>query len=352
MLTNIFYLSGIWLILALFGALLFGTRLRHSDPFTSLLYLGVLIAAGDYFALHWLNEPAQTVYSVSVVTLVIGIPFNLLLRDWNAPGQSFFLFSITTSAIYLFYAFMVTAFSPVSPIAFIISFLLFSLETLTLSLSLTYAFEVLDVTCRVHWRHLAPIKALGSYMPMVSLHVPAYNEPPELVEKTLRALARLDYPNYEVILVDNNTPQEETWQPLAKVCRELGFKCLHLDRWPGYKSGALNFALAMTDPQAEIIGVIDADYIVRPDYLRRIVPYFEDPEIAFVQTPQDYRDYDRNRFFQAAYDGYKYFFALSMPFRNERNAIIFCGTMGLLRKSIIEDADASLRILNRGYKSL
>lgn len=159
-------------------------------------------------------------------------------------------------------------------------------------------------------------------------------------------------------------PSEATWQPLARVCQEFGFKCLHLDRWPGYKSGALNFALAMTDPQAEIIGVIDADYVVQPDYLRRIVPYFEDPEIAFVQAPQDYRDFQQNRFFQAAYDGYRYFFSLSMPARNERNAIIFCGTMGLLRKRVLqeiggwdewcitEDAEASLRILDHGYKSI
>ncbi len=199
---------------------------------------------------------------------------------------------------------------------------------------------------------------------MVSLHVPAYNEPPELVEKTLRALAKLDYPSYEVILIDNNTPDEATWQPLASICRELGFKCLHLEHWPGYKSGALNFALAMTDPRAEMIAVIDADYMVEPEYLRRIVPYFEDPSLAFVQTPQDYREYEQNTFFKAAYDGYKYFFALSMPCRNEYNAIIFCGTMGLLRKKalqeiggwdewcITEDAETSMRILNRGYKSL
>jgi hypothetical protein len=166
-----------------------------------------------------------------------------------------------------------------------------------------------------------------------------------------------------VLVVDNNTPDEATWQPLAEACRKFGFKCLHLDQWPGYKSGALNFALSMTDPRAEIVGVIDADYIVEPDFLRRSVPYFEDPNLAFVQAPQDYREQQTNRFTQAAYDGYKYFFALSMPARNERNAIIFCGTMGLLRKRVLqeiggwdewcitEDAELSLRILNRGYKA-
>ena len=85
---------------------------------------------------------------------------------------------------------------------------------------------------------------------MVSLQVPAYNEPIEVVQKTLHSLAQLNYPNYEVLIVDNNTPAEETWRPLEEICRELGpqFHCLHLDHWPGYKSGALNFAVTQTDP--------------------------------------------------------------------------------------------------------
>ncbi len=364
MLADLFYLSAIWLVLGFVLLLLFGTRLRHSDFFSSLLYLVILVAAGDLLALVLLGEAPALVAVFSLVIIAGGILLFLTLRDWNAAGQAFFLFSITATVMYLLYAFAVTAFSPSSPPAFIFSFLLFLLETAALVLSISYAFEVLDVLCRVRWRHIAASKPFGKYAPMVSLHVPAYNEPPELVEKTLRALAELDYPSYEVILIDNNTPEEATWQPLAKLCQELGFKCLHLDRWPGYKSGALNFALTMTDPRAEIIGVIDADYIVQSDYLRRIVPYFDDPKIAFVQTPQDYRDYPENPFFQAVYDGYKYFFALSMPCRNERNAIIFCGTMGLLRKQVLqeiggwdewcitEDAEASLRILNRGYNSL
>ena len=363
MLTNLVYIVGTWLALSLLMTLLLGSNLRHSNFFTSMLYLAFIVVVGDVF-LWWFGVPVTEIYFASIGALAIGIPFIIIFHDWNAIGQTFFLFSIAASVVYLIYAFLVTAFSPVSPVAFFISFLLLCLETLALVLSLTYAYEVLDVLCRARWRHTPPVRLLGGYVPMVSLHIPAYNEPPELVERTLRALANLDYPNYEVILVDNNTPDETTWQPLAEVCKELGFKCLHLDKWPGYKSGALNFALAMTDPRAEIVGVIDADYIVQPEWLRRIVPYFEDPAIAFVQTPQDYRDYQHSHFSQAEYDGYKYFFALSMPFRNERNAIIFCGTMGLLRKHVLqeiggwdtwcitEDAEASLRILYRGYQAL
>ena len=127
MLTHLFYIVGVWLALGLVIALLIGAHIRHTDFFTSLLYLGLLIFAGDYIV-WWLGIPVRTIYYASIVTIAIGIPFIIIFRDWNAVGQAFFLFSIEASITYLIYAFLVTAFSPVSPIAFIISFLLLFLE--------------------------------------------------------------------------------------------------------------------------------------------------------------------------------------------------------------------------------
>src|SRR5438552_17789141 len=151
---------------------------------------------------------------------------------------------------------------------------------------------------------------IPGYTPIFSHHVPFHNERLHVVEATLRSLTQLDYPNYEVLLIDNNTPQDSTWRPLEKICNELGprFRFLHLDKWPGYKSGALNFALTQTAPDAEIIGIIDADYLVAPDFLKAMTPFFLDPQVAFVQTPQDYRDYDGNPYLAACRYGYKYFF--------------------------------------------
>src|SRR2546428_10345 len=83
-------------------------------------------------------------------------------------------------------------------------------------------------------------------------------EPPEMVIETLDSLARLDYSNYEVIVIDDNTADERLWRPVEAHCRKLGFKFFHLENWPGFKSGALNFALTKTDPYAEIVGVVDS----------------------------------------------------------------------------------------------
>jgi len=62
---------------------------------------------------------------------------------------------------------------------------------------------------------------------MVSLHVPAHNEPPEMVIETLRSLIRLDYPRYEVILIDDNTDDESLWRAgggLVRAARGSGFQ--------------------------------------------------------------------------------------------------------------------------------
>ncbi|MGZ5940777.1 MAG: glycoside hydrolase family 17 protein, partial [Rhizomicrobium sp.] len=62
--------------------------------------------------------------------------------------------------------------------------------------------------------------AIPEKSPRVSIHVPCYNEPPAMVIETLDALARLDYDNFEVIVLDNNTPDAETWLPVQKRCAE------------------------------------------------------------------------------------------------------------------------------------
>jgi cellulose synthase/poly-beta-1,6-N-acetylglucosamine synthase-like glycosyltransferase len=331
-----------------------------------MVWLITIVLCGDMWALSTFAIPFE-VGLLSVIAVLFGNWWINRLPDWNGLGHATWTLTVLSTGLYLIYNFAVTIFTPLYAIGFILSCLLFALELFAFTLALTFTFETLDECTRIRWqRRFGPAKPIEGYAPKVSLHVPAYNEPPEIVEATLRSLARLDYPNFEVLLVDNNTPNEATWRPLEAICRELGprFKCLHLDRWPGYKSGALNFALTQTAPDAEIIGVIDADYQVLPQYLRETVPYFANERVAFLQTPQDYREYAVNDFSESSYNAYKYFFEVSMPSRNERNAIIFGGTMGLLRKSVLqqiggwdewcitEDAEASLRILKRGYESI
>src|SRR4051812_3776878 len=132
--------------------------------------------------------------------------------------------------------------------------------------------------------------------PKVSIHIPAYFEPPEMLKQTLDAVARLDYSNFECVVIINNTPDPEFWQPIQDHCRALGerFKFINAEKVEGFKAGALRIAMDRTAADAEIIGIIDADYVVQPDWLKDLVPVFADPRVGLVQAPQDHRDGDRS----------------------------------------------------------
>jgi cellulose synthase/poly-beta-1,6-N-acetylglucosamine synthase-like glycosyltransferase len=366
MLVRALYLCALWSAISLLTTLVMGSRLRRSDSALSLLWLTGVILAGNLIAIFTFGRLLE-IFGFSLLAFIFGLYWIIRLRDWNAPAQVTWGMTLMTTGLFVIYTFLLTAFSPLNPLSFLFALIFFFLEAITLLMALAHMHESLDVVCRVRWHRLVEkLEPVPGYLPMVSLQVPAYNEPVEIVEKTLNSLAQLNYPNYEVLVVDNNTPQQETWRPLEEICRRLGpnFHCLHLDQWPGYKSGALNFAVTQTDPRAEIIGIIDADYEVDSNFLQELVPAFADPQVAFVQTPQDYSNSKGEVFSESTYHGYKYFFEVSMPSRNERNAIIFAGTMGLIRKSVLEeiggwdewciteDAEASLRILKKGYRSL
>jgi exo-beta-1,3-glucanase (GH17 family)/cellulose synthase/poly-beta-1,6-N-acetylglucosamine synthase-like glycosyltransferase len=201
--------------------------------------------------------------------------------------------------------------------------------------------------------------------PRVSIHVPTFNEPPQMLIETLDALARLDYPDYEVIVVDNNTKEESVWRPVEQHCGRLGarFRFFHVDPLSGFKAGALNYALLHAAADAEIIAVIDSDYKVDPDWLRDLVPGFGEPKVAIVQAPQDYRDGEESFFKAMCYAEYRGFFHIGMITRNERNAIIQHGTMTLVRRDalervggwaewcITEDAELGLRLFEHGFEA-
>jgi exo-beta-1,3-glucanase (GH17 family) len=209
-----------------------------------------------------------------------------------------------------------------------------------------------------------PLAAANGFAPKVSIHVPAYREPPEMLKATLDALARLDYPSFECLIVINNTPDPAFWRPIEEHCRALGdrFKFVRDDNVAGFKAGALRLALDRTAADAEIIAVIDADYVIRPDWLKDLVPAFSDPKVGMIQAPQDHRDGERTLMHYAMNGEYAGFFDIGMVQRNEANAVIVHGTMCLIRRAallsaggwssdtIVEDSDLGLAVLEQGWQ--
>lgn len=216
-----------------------------------------------------------------------------------------------------------------------------------------------------------PPPALDHARFKVSLHLPCYAEPPEVVKQTMNSLAALDYADFEVLVCDNNTGDERLWRPLEAHCsklnRQIGrevFRFFHVASLPGAKAGALNFCLTKMARDAEIIGVIDADYHSRPDFLRRLVPFFADPAIGYIQTPHDYRDYEDSAFLTACYWEYMPANKVDWPGVSEYGGAFTIGTMCLLRTEALrraggwaewcltEDSEVSVRLRAAGYNGL
>ena len=318
----------------------------------------VLLAAAGWLTGKITGDPAAGTL-LPILAAVAVVLARLALARWSILAAAALAMVVLASISYLLYAGTLPFLDRLGPLGVILSLLLLVLEAFALTLSVYYLFEILDVfSRRTRVEHIAD----ASYRPRVALQVPCYNEPIEVMRETLTALASVDYPDLIVQVVDNNTKDEKIWRALEQLCKQLGprFQFIHLEPWPGYKAGALNEATRRLSDEVTIVGIVDADYIVKPDFLQAMIGHFADERVAFVQTPQNYRDWNDSGYLRGLYYSYRYFFDVTMPARANRNAIIFAGTMGLIRRStlksiggwderiITEDADASLSMLGQG----
>jgi cellulose synthase/poly-beta-1,6-N-acetylglucosamine synthase-like glycosyltransferase/exo-beta-1,3-glucanase (GH17 family) len=309
----------------------------------------------------------------AIATVAIGLPFVLfILRSelgMTRRGRFFvallgFGGVLTAVLIYAQYSqlylsiYDLVALAAVAP-AFVLLLAIFLIEGLEMAVNLWLGQSR---------RRLVPPPLHASWrLPKVSVHVPCYNEPPDMMIETIRALEKLDYPDFEVLVIDNNTRDEAVWRPVEAYINGLdrpNFRFFHLPKWPGFKAGALNYALTVTHPEAEIIATIDSDYVVRPRWLSDLVPHFADPGVALVQAPQDYRDGHEDLFKRLCFWEYAGFFHLGMKTRDEKNAIIQHGTMALIRRAaltqvggwgewcITEDAELGLRLFEHGHRAI
>ena len=350
---------------------------------------------------EWLAAPSM--YAAGALVWVATLPWLALARRWRAAAHASWSLGATAGLAYVGAMAVWTVGSGLGAVALAGAWLLWLLEVAAVVLFLSYGYEIHDTIGSVRWdrrwaggavaggavaggvgrgsgersraRAGVPSPAYRSAYqsagtvtadrdaPFVSIHVPSHNEPPEMVIETLRSLLALDYPAFEILVLDNNTTDDRLCAPVQRFCAEhpQRLRFYRLLDWPGYKSGALNYGLTQSDPRAELIAVVDADYQVQPDWLRAVAPVFQDPSVGFVQTPQHYRQWQHDQYLRSLYYSYDYFFTVSQPSRDERNAAIFGGTMGVIRRAaleavdgwdewcITEDAELSLRLLAAGW---
>jgi cellulose synthase/poly-beta-1,6-N-acetylglucosamine synthase-like glycosyltransferase len=226
------------------------------------------------------------------------------------------------------------------------------------------------------------------YRPFVSVHVAAYNEK-RVIERLLTALDQLDYPEYEVVVVDDST--DESVQILERWRANPRFKILHRTSREGYKGGALREALKVTDSRAEYVVVFDADSVPFPDSIERLLPLFyrvsdgtssrrleavfgrvEPPsepgqikrrvEVAAVQSYQWHvLNKSESWLTEAVRAEYAGSYMVERPFQDAVGALkMIAGTAYMIRAdvlrqvgwgtSITEDWELTLKLYARGYK--
>jgi cellulose synthase/poly-beta-1,6-N-acetylglucosamine synthase-like glycosyltransferase len=363
-LAGVFIASAVAALIANLWLVMPWVQFKRAAMRVTALLGGAIIGLAGLAMLAVLGANTQVIL-VSAIVLgaadLLWLPFT---RRWDTRGHVVWFTTTTFSVAYLAYVLIVTFQSGLGPLGLAGGLLLWLIEAAAFALSFAYLWEIVDVLARREWQRRVPdgsTERPPAY-PFVSLHVPAHNEPPDMVIDTLRSLLAIDYPAYEIVMLDDNSDDPDLWRPVQQFCEQNGVKFHHLQDWPGYKSGALNFALDIIDPRTEVIGIVDADYIVDSDWLSKTAPLFaEDPKLAFVQTPQNYREWENVSYLRRLFYSYEYFFAASQLSRNEQDGAIFAGTMGLIRKQalvevggwdewvITEDAELSLRLLRAGW---
>ena len=178
-------------------------------------------------------------------------------------------------------------------------------------------------------------------IPYVTIQLPVYNEL-YVMERLLNNIAELDYPKgkLEIQVLDDSTDESfATTKAQIKQLQTTGLDIQHVTRSnrSGFKAGALKEGLKTA--KGEFIAIFDADFLPKPDWLIRTIPYFKNPEIGVVQTRWSHlnRDYSILTRVQAfALDAH---FTLEQVGRNSKGHFInFNGTAGVWRRECIIDA--------------
>jgi cellulose synthase (UDP-forming) len=209
-------------------------------------------------------------------------------------------------------------------------------------------------------RHEARLRAMPpDRLPGVDVLIPTYNEPLDVIEKTIVGALSLDYPNFAVWVLDDG---RRSW--LKAFCIEKGVGYITRPDNKHAKAGNINHA--MTQTSAEYFAIFDADFVPQRNFLMRTLGFFENPNVGIVQVPHAFYNHDPMQVNLALRktmpDDQRFFFESIMPSRDGWNAAFCCGSNSVTRRvalreagdglptgSITEDMLLTLVMLRQGY---
>lgn len=195
----------------------------------------------------------------------------------------------------------------------------------------------------------------------IDVFVPSYNEGIPILRGTLQACLAMELPHRTYLLDDGNRAE------IRQLCEELGVHYIARDNNLHAKAGNLNNAFDQTD--GEFVAILDADHIPEPNFLSRMLGYFRDEKVGFVQSPHAFSNFDtfqgrvsyeKGRF----WDEGQLFYKVIQPARNATDSVIFAGSAALFRRealreigyiateTITEDMHTGMRMSAKGWKTL
>jgi cellulose synthase (UDP-forming) len=200
-----------------------------------------------------------------------------------------------------------------------------------------------------------------TYLPTIDILIPTYNEPTFILRRTIIGCQTLDYEAKTIYLLDDTRRPEV--QALAE---ELGCEYRTRPDNRHAKAGNLNYAIAHTN--SELIVIFDADFVPTRNFLTRTVGFFQDPQVALVQTPQTFYNPDpiaRNLGLENTLTpDEEVFYRQIQPIRDGVGGVICAGTSFVVRRSALtatgcfvteslsEDYFTGIRLAASGYRVL
>jgi cellulose synthase (UDP-forming) len=293
----------------------------------------------------------------AILLLPLFKPHNLLVR------RALILVVLALSIRYLWWRVTETLPPLAQPADFV-----FGLLFLLLELMLAFSTYICLIT---FWRHrdntpMAEQNERKSHdsadMPAVDVFIPTYNESWEVLERSILGAKALDYPNFKVWVLDDT---RRDW--LREKCDAMGVRYLRRDDNKGAKAGNLNNALGVSkaETDAPFIMVLDADFVPKRKFLRRVVGFFDDPQVALVQTPQFFFNPNmlQHNFMlsESWVDEQRFFFDTLQPAKDAWDVSYCCGTSFVARRAAIEhiggyptetiteDILLSFKLIDAGY---
>jgi cellulose synthase (UDP-forming) len=188
----------------------------------------------------------------------------------------------------------------------------------------------------------------------VDVFLPTYNEPIELIERTLRAVLAIHHPHTTYIIDDGADDR------VRSLANAHGAKYIRRNDTQDHKAGNINNAIQHSS--GELVVIFDIDHIPQPGFLDHVIPFFDDPEIGVVQVSLDH--YNTNENFIAAASGRMSdeFFAATMNGMSRMGCAVVFGSNAIFRRSALlslggyrpglaEDLNTSIHLHANGWKS-